>query len=178
MGVLIQSWSRSKWVLDIHWKRGSSILVFNSTNVCTSTTQHCVWYSLGTGWIWPQWKKFPYTTLGGPKNDITWKSLGCRVLNGVSWGSPVAKTLAACGPSGFSLWTSLGVPFTTPPPRLFQIMSKCLHMVHDLNILLWCKENKNTIGLHFKASHFTFNILGICEIFKDLVGKTWQQLYS
>ena len=38
---------------------------------------------------------------------------------------PVAKTLGACGPSGFGLGTSLGTTFTMIPPRLFQIMSQC-----------------------------------------------------
>ena len=38
-------------------------------------------------------------------------------------GGPAAKTLGACGPSGFGLVTSLGTPFTMIPPRLFQIMS-------------------------------------------------------
>ena len=38
-------------------------------------------------------------------------------------GGLVAKTLGACGPSGFGLGTSLGTPFTMIPPRLFKIMS-------------------------------------------------------
>ena len=38
-------------------------------------------------------------------------------------GGPAAKTLGACGPSGFGLGTSLGTQFTMIPPRLFQIMS-------------------------------------------------------
>ena len=38
-------------------------------------------------------------------------------------GGPAAKTLGACGPSGFGLGTSLGTTFTMIPPRLFQIMS-------------------------------------------------------
>ena len=37
---------------------------------------------------------------------------------------PAAKTLGACGPFGFGLWTSLGTTFTMIPPRLFQIMSQ------------------------------------------------------
>ena len=45
------------------------------------------------------------------------------MVNGVPQGSPAAKTLGDCGPSGFGLGTSLGPPFTTLPPRLFQIMS-------------------------------------------------------
>ena len=39
-------------------------------------------------------------------------------------GGPAAKTLGACGPSGFGLGTSLGTTFTMIPPRLFQIMSQ------------------------------------------------------
>ena len=34
-----------------------------------------------------------------------------------------AKALGACAPSGFSLGTSLGTPFTTIPPRLFHTLS-------------------------------------------------------
>ena len=45
------------------------------------------------------------------------------MVNGVPRGSPAAKTLRACDPSGFGLGTSLGTPFTTLPPRIFQIMS-------------------------------------------------------
>ena len=44
-------------------------------------------------------------------------------------GGPAAKTLGACGPSGFGLGTSLGTTFTMIPPRLFQIMSQD-HLVH------------------------------------------------
>ena len=36
---------------------------------------------------------------------------------------PMAKTLGACGPSGFGLGTSLGTTFTLKPPQLIQIMS-------------------------------------------------------
>ena len=54
---------------------------------------------------------------------MIWKSLGCRVVNRVPQGSPMAKTLGACGPSGFGLGTSLGTPFTTLSLRLFQMMS-------------------------------------------------------
>ena len=68
-------------------------------------------------------KKSIFTSSGWPKNDIIWKSLGCRVVNGVTRGSPAAKTLGTCGPYGFGLGTSLGTPFTTLPPWLFQIMS-------------------------------------------------------
>ena len=39
-------------------------------------------------------------------------------------GGPAAKTLGACGPSGFGLGTSLGTTFTMVPPQLFQIMSQ------------------------------------------------------
>ena len=84
----------------ILWKRRTSILRFNSTNVCSPEL---------------------------PKNDIIWKSLGCRLVNGVPLGSPAAKTLGACGPSSFGLETSLRTPFTTLPPRLFQIMSHSAH---------------------------------------------------
>ena len=45
-----------------------------------------------------------------------------QVVNGVLWGSPAAKTLEACGRSGFGLGTSLVTPFTTLP----QIMSYSL----------------------------------------------------
>ena len=45
-------------------------------------------------------------------------------MNGVLRGSTEAKTLGACGPSGFGLGTSLGTPFTTLHPRLFHIMSQ------------------------------------------------------
>ena len=47
------------------------------------------------------------------------------MVNGVSRGSPAAKTLEACGPSAFGLGTSLGTLFTTLPSQLFQIMSHC-----------------------------------------------------
>ena len=49
-------------------------------------------YSLGTGWVWRQWKKFLFASLGWPKDDIIWKSLVCRVVNGVPRGSPAAKS--------------------------------------------------------------------------------------
>ena len=40
------------------------------------------------------------------------------------FGLLLAKTLGACGPSGFGLGTSRGTTFTMIPPRLFQIMSQ------------------------------------------------------
>ena len=39
-------------------------------------------------------------------------------------GGPAAKTLGACGPSGFGLGTSLGITFTMVPPRFFHRMSQ------------------------------------------------------
>ena len=51
---------------------------------------------------------------------------------------PAAKTLGACGPSGFGLGTSLGTTFTMVPPRLFQIMSHCSSsaiLLHSHNLL-------------------------------------------
>ena len=66
--------NKKKKKITILWKRGTSILGFNSTNVCTSFTKHCVWYSLGTGWVWQRWKKSLFTRPGWPKNDIIWKS--------------------------------------------------------------------------------------------------------
>ena len=46
----------------------------------------------------------------------------------------MAKTLGACGPSGFGLGTSLGTPFTMIPPRLFQIM---YHSPHSTLYILY-----------------------------------------
>ena len=40
--------------------------------------------------------------------------------------SPAAKTLGACGPTGFGLGTSLGTPFTMIPPRIFHRLSHCM----------------------------------------------------
>ena len=51
--------------------------------------------------------------------------------------SPAAKTLGACGPSGFGLGTSLGTSFTTLPPRLFQIMSQYLVQLHVIFNRKW-----------------------------------------
>ena len=63
--------------------------------------------------------------------------LGCRMVNGVPRGSPSDKTLGACGPLDFCLGTSLGAPFTTLPPRLFQIMSQFMWR-HSWSELVYC----------------------------------------
>ena len=39
--------------------------------------------SLGTGWVWRQWKKSLFTSPGSRKNDIIWKSLGGIIENRV-----------------------------------------------------------------------------------------------
>ena len=52
------------------------------------------------------------------------ENLRLRVVTEIPWESPAAKTLGACGPSGFGLGTFLGRLFTTLPPQVFQIISQ------------------------------------------------------
>ena len=49
--------------------------------------------------------------------------------------SPVAKTLWACGPSGFGLGTSLGTPFPMIPPRLFHRLSHFARSIEGLMMM-------------------------------------------
>ena len=48
-------------------------------------------------------------------------------------GGPAAKTLRACGPSGFGLGTSIGTPFTMVPPRHFQKMTQYTTLHYNIN---------------------------------------------
>ena len=80
---------------------------------------HCVWYFLGTGWVWRQCKK---SLFAGPvwlRTKNVWKRLVCIMMNGV----PRPKNLRACGPSCLGIGTSLGTPFITIPPRVFHTLS-------------------------------------------------------
>ena len=63
----------------------------------------------------------------------------------------MAKTLGACGPSGFGLGTSLGcTPFTMIPPRLFQIMYQSvpenteLARAEKFELGLTCQQTKKS----------------------------------
>ena len=128
-----QTFNQEIWSLLLWLRRltdfVNGILVLRSgpcnacTNACTLTMLHCLWYTLGTGWVWRQYKKSLLIGPGWQKNENMWKSLGCVVVNGVPRKVPRPTTLGACGPSRFGLGTSLGTPITTLPLRLFHTFS-------------------------------------------------------
>ena len=63
-------------------------------------------------------------------------------------GGAAAKTLAACGPSGFGLGTSLGTTFTMIPPRLFQIMFH-RHIYPKVYVNMFRVKERENMGLIF-----------------------------
>ena len=69
------------------------------------------------------------------------------MVNGVPREVPRPETLGACGPSGFSLGTSLGTPFTMIARRLFQIMYQGakLFLPTDLFNFLFVQSNEFTL---------------------------------
>ena len=71
-------------------------------------------------------------------------------------GGPAAKTLGACGPSGFGLGTSLGTIFTMIPPGLFKIMSQyTLYTLHFTLYTVHCTLSLSTVHCTLSTVHCT-----------------------